>query len=61
MGYLTFVPLRPETIEDLLTLKRYAKDLTADDILTYEPQTPVDIYGMAVGLKPGVSLSHKRL
>src|SRR6266699_5456033 len=61
VGYLTFVPLRPETIEDLLTLKRYAKDLTADDILTYEPQQPVDIYGMAIGVKPGVSLSQKRL
>src|SRR2546421_6715163 len=31
IGYLSFVPLRPETIEDLLTQKRYAKDLTADD------------------------------
>jgi hypothetical protein len=32
-----------------------------DDILTYEPNTPVDIYGMAVGVKPGVCLSQKRL
>jgi hypothetical protein len=61
MGYLTFVPLRPETIEDLLTLKRYAKDLTANDILTYELQTPIDIYGKAIGVKPGLSLSQKRL
>lgn len=61
MGYLTLVPLRPETIEDLLTLKRYAKDITTDDILTYEPEKPVDIYGMAIGVKPGVSLSQKHL
>ena len=53
VGYLTFVPLRPETIEDLLTLKRYAKDLTADDILTYEPNTPVDIYRVATGSNQG--------
>ena len=61
MGYLSFVPLQPETIEDLLTQRRYAKDLTADDILPFKPNTPVDIYGMAIGVKPGLSLSQKRL
>jgi len=25
------------------------------------PNTPVDIYGMAIGVKPGLSLSQKRL
>jgi hypothetical protein len=60
VGYLSLVPLRPETIEDLLTLKRFAKDLTAEDILTYEPNTPIDIYGMAIGVRPGVSKSQKR-
>jgi hypothetical protein len=54
MGCLILVPLRPEMIEDLLTVKWYAKDLTADDILTHEPQTPIDIYGMAIGVKPGL-------
>ena len=53
VGYLSFVPLREETIEDLLTQKRFAKDLTADDILTYEPQKPVDIYGMAMESNQG--------
>jgi hypothetical protein len=61
VGYLTLIPLRLETIEDLLTLKRYAKDLTAEDILMYEPNKPVDIYGMAIGVKPGFSLNQKRL
>ncbi len=60
VGYLSLVPLRPETIDDLLRLKRYAKDLTEDDILTYEPNKPVDIYGMAIGIRPGFSLSQKR-
>ncbi len=61
IGYLSLVPLRSETIEDLLTLERYAKDLTADDILPYEPNMSVDIYGMAIGIKPGFSLSQKRI
>src|SRR6266567_2404705 len=61
MGYLSIVPLWPEIIEDLLTQRRYAKDLTADDILPFKPNTPVDIYGVAIGVKPGLSLSQKRL
>lgn len=61
VGYLSLVPLQAETIEDLLTLRRYAKDLTAGDILAYEPNTPVDIYGMAIGVKPGFSKSQKRV
>jgi hypothetical protein len=60
VGYLSFVPLRPETIEDLLALRRYAKDLTAEDILPYIPNEPVDIYGMAIGVRPGFSSSQKR-
>lgn len=59
VGYFTLVPLKPETIEDLLTLRRYAKDLTAEDILTYESNIPVDLYGMAIGTKPGVSPHQK--
>ncbi len=32
-------------------MKRYARDLTANDILIYEPQIPTDIYGMAIEVK----------
>jgi hypothetical protein len=59
VGYFSLVPLRPETIEDLLTLRRFAKDLTAEDILSYTPNIPVDLYGMAIGTKPGVSQNQK--
>ena len=55
VGYFSLIPLRPETIEDLLTLNQFAKDLTAEDILPYTPNVPVDLYGMAIGTKPGVS------
>ncbi|MBV9690225.1 MAG: hypothetical protein JO202_11015 [Ktedonobacteraceae bacterium] len=61
VGYLSLVPLRPETIEDLMTLRRYAKELTADDILPYESGVPVDIYGMAIGVRPGFSRGQKRV
>jgi hypothetical protein len=38
-----------------------SKDLTEEDIFPFEPQTPVHIYGMANGVKPGLSLSQKCL
>ncbi len=60
VGYLTLVPLSPQTIDDLLNQRRFARDLTAADILPYVPGTPVDIYGMAIGVFPGVSRNQKR-
>lgn len=60
VGYFSLVPLRLETINSLLKQYRYAKDLTADDILTYSPGNPVDLYAMAVGVRPGASINLKR-
>lgn len=60
VGYFSLVPLRPETIEDLLHKRRLAKDLTAEDILPYTSGKAVDLYGMAIGVRPGVSLEQKR-
>jgi hypothetical protein len=60
VGYLSLIPLRPETIEDLLEAKRFAMDLEASEILPYIPGEPVDIYGMAIGIRPGVSNVQKR-
>jgi hypothetical protein len=60
VGYLSLVPLDLETIDDLLHARRFAKDLEARDILTYVPGEPVDVYGMAIGIRPGVSLTQKR-
>lgn len=53
------VLLRPETIEDLLTLHRFAKELTAEDILLYAPNVLVDFYGIAIGTKPGINQSQR--
>lgn len=60
VGYMSLIPLLPETIDDLLSQRRFAKDLTKDDILNYTPGVPVDIYGMAIGVRPGVNLIQKR-
>ncbi len=60
IGYFSLVPLRPETIDDLLHKRRLAKDLTAEDILPYVPGETVDLYGMAIGVRSGVSLKQKR-
>lgn len=61
VGYFSLVPLRPQTIDDLLNQRLFAKDLTEDDILTYEPGIPIDLYGMAIGTRPGVSIGQKRI
>jgi len=60
VGYLSLVPLELSTIDDLLHARRYAKDLEASDIISYIPNKLVSIYGMAIGVKPGVSLTQKR-
>ena len=60
VGYFSLIPLRPETIDDLLTQRRVAKDLTSEDILPYTPGVAVDLYAMAIGTRPGVSLPQKR-
>ncbi len=60
VGYFSLVPLRPETIDNLLHRRRLARDLSAEDILSYIPGVPVDLYAMAIGVRPGVSLSQKR-
>jgi hypothetical protein len=60
VGYFSIAPLRSETIDDLLSQRRFAKDLIADDLLPYEPGVPVELYGLAIGVRPGVSLSQKR-
>ena len=60
VGYFSLVPLRPEPIDDLLHRRRLAKDLSAEDILSYTPGVPVDLYAMAIGVRPGVSLGQKR-
>jgi len=60
VGYLSLVPLSLETIDDLLNARRYAMDIEASEILPYTPGHPVDIYGMAIDIRPGVSLAQKR-
>src|SRR5260370_30306820 len=60
VGYFSLIPLHPEIMDDLLHRRRLAKDLSAEDILSYVPGVPVDLYAMAIGVRPGVSLSQKR-
>ncbi|MHB8596738.1 MAG: MerR family transcriptional regulator [Ktedonobacteraceae bacterium] len=61
VGYLSFVPLRPETIEDLLHARRFARELEASEILPYIPDNTVDIYCMAIFLQAGISKMQKRI
>jgi hypothetical protein len=60
MGYATFVPLKPEKIEKLLKEEEFSKNMTPDEIGTFEPGKPLHVYIMAMGIRPGISRDEKR-
>lgn len=55
VGYVAIVPLLPEAIDDLFSQRRPAQDLTEDDILPYMPGVPIDVYVLAIAVRPGSS------
>jgi hypothetical protein len=60
IGYASLVPLRPETLEPLLRDELLAKDITPDDIEEFKPGKPLQVYIMAMGIKPRLSKLEKR-
>jgi predicted DNA-binding transcriptional regulator AlpA len=60
MGYASIVPLSPEILEPLLKDEIYAKDLTPDEIEQFKPGKPIQLYIMAMGVKPRLSKLEKR-
>ncbi len=59
VGYFALIPLRPEAIGDLFSQRRLAEDLTEDDILPYMPGILLDLYVMAIAVRPGSSASQR--
>lgn len=59
VGYFALMPLRPEAVDDLFSQRRLAQDLTADDILSFMSCTPIDLYVMAIAVRPGASASQR--
>lgn len=60
VGLVQLIPLRPHTINDLLTGKRKAADLTSNDILVYSPGQIVNLFIMGIGTLTEDSLTQRR-
>ncbi|MBV9691490.1 MAG: hypothetical protein JO202_17455 [Ktedonobacteraceae bacterium] len=60
-GYGYILPLKREKIDAILREELSLSDLTADDIESFVPDKPVDIYLMSVAIKPGYNKEEKRL
>ncbi len=60
VGYVSIVPLRRETLEPLLKDELLAKDITPDEIEEFKPGKPLQLYIMAMGIKPRLSKLEKR-
>jgi hypothetical protein len=60
VGYASIVPLRPETLAPLLRDELLAKDITPDEIEEFKPGKPLQLYIMAMGIKPRLSKLEKR-
>ncbi len=59
LGYTCLIPLKPQKIEKILNEEEKA-DIYPDDIETYEVGRPLQIFVMAVGVRPAVSKLQKR-
>lgn len=60
-GYASVLPLKREKIDAILREKIYLKELTADDIETFEPGKPLDIYIYSVAIRPEYEKEEKRV
>jgi hypothetical protein len=60
MGYISIVPLRSEILKPLLKDELLAKDIPADEIEEFKPGKPLQVYIMAMGVKPRLSKLEKR-
>lgn len=60
VGYLIIAPLRPEKIEKLLTEEETSIVMDASEIGIFEPGKPLHLYGIAIGVLPGLTLAEKR-
>lgn len=60
VGYLVIAPLRPQKIEKLLTEEESSIVMDTSEIGTFIPGKPLHLYGIAIGVLPGLTLLEKR-
>lgn len=52
VGYVSILPLKREKIDGILREELYLRDITVEDIQTFEPRKPLDTYIMSVAIRP---------
>jgi hypothetical protein len=61
VGYLIIAPLQPKKIEKFLTEEESSIVMDASEIETFEPGKPLHLYGIAIGVLPGLTRAEKRV
>lgn len=59
VGYISMFRFTGEFLESLLEGTRIERDITLDDVLKFEKDTPFDIYIDVLAVDPAISLSHR--
>jgi len=60
-GYVYILPLQRETIDAILRDERSLASLTQDEIQSFTPEEPIDIYLMSVATRPELARQEKRI
>ena len=60
VGYLIIAPLQPEKIKKLLIEEESSIVMDASEIETFIPGKPLYLYGIAIGILPGLTHAEKR-
>jgi len=58
-GYISLMPLKHETIEQLLSGEKRGWEVTADELLPFIPGVPLECFVMALGVRAGLQKPEK--
>lgn len=59
VGYISLMPLKHETIEQLMSGKKRGWEVTPDELLPFTPSIPLECFVMAIGVLAGVQKPEK--
>ena len=58
-GYISLMPLKYETIEQLIVGTKRGWEVTPDELLPFVPDTPLEAFVMALGVRAGLNRAEK--
>jgi hypothetical protein len=58
-GYISLMPLKHDTIEQLLSGEKRGWEVTPDELLPYAPGVPLECFVMALGVRAGLKKAEK--